>query len=121
MAAACASSPPPFTVRAAEFGKVRVPAGRPVVVALKAGERIPVVLDVNGEVVELAPNPSRLWLVAKRDFFVRFDGARVRTSLDGIHFDRRPEKPGSFRLGLGSDPAGGPRVDVAITTPVHAR
>jgi len=117
----CAASAPPVMVRAADFGKVPIPPGRPIVLAFTAGERIPVILDVSGEVVEIEPRPSRVWLVAKRDFFVRIAGSEVKTSLDGVHFDRRPKKPGTFRLGLGSDPSLGARVEVAITTPVHAR
>ncbi len=118
--AGCASSPPPFSIRGADFGKVPIPPGRPLVLAFKAGERIPVVLDVSGEVVDIEPRPTRVWLRANRDFFVRIDGAHVTTSLDGVHFEH-PRKPGSFRLGLASDPAGGAHVEVAIRTPVHAR
>lgn len=121
LALGCASTQPPIVIRAADLGKAPLFAGRPFVVAFKAGERLPVLLDVSGEIVELDPRPSRIWLVAKRDFFVLIDGARVRTSLDGVHFDRRPEKPGSFRFGIGSDPTNGPHVEVAIVTPVHAR
>jgi len=117
----CASSQPPVLIRSADLGKAPLLAGRPFVIAFKAGERLPVLLDVSGEIVELSPRPSRVWLVAKRDFFLRIDGTHITTSLDGVHFDRHPEKPGSFRFGLGADATNGPHVEVAIVTPVHAR
>ncbi|HTQ04841.1 MAG TPA: hypothetical protein VMI54_13340 [Polyangiaceae bacterium] len=119
--AGCAAAPPAFSLRAADFGKVPIPPGRPLVLAFKAGERVPVVLDVSGELVDIDPRPTRVWLTAKRDFFVRIDGSKVTTSLDGVHFDRRPAKPGTFRFGLASDPANGAHIEVAIVTPVHAR
>jgi hypothetical protein len=121
LALGCAARQPPVMIRAAELGKAPLLAGRPFVIAFKAGERLPVILDVSGEIVELDPRPSRVWLVAKRDFFVRIEGAHVTTSLDGVHFDRRPAKPGSFRFGLGRDATNGPHLEIAIVTPVHAR
>jgi hypothetical protein len=121
LALGCASSQPAVVIRSADLGKAPLLAGRPFVIAFKAGERIPVILDVSGEIIEVDPRPSRVWLVAKRDFFLRIDGARITTSLDGVHFDRRPAKPGSFRFGFGADAANGPHVEVAIVTPVHAR
>jgi hypothetical protein len=118
----CASSQPPVVIRAAEIGKVPSLVGkRPLVIAFKAGERLPVLLDVSGDIIEVEPRPSRIWLVAKRDFFLRIDGARLTTSLDGVHFDRHPAKPGSFRFGFGADATNGPHIEAAIVTPEHAR
>jgi hypothetical protein len=118
--AGCASSgASPVIVRASDFGRAAVPAGHPLVLAFKAGDRIPVDFDLSGEIIELTPRPSRLWLTAKRDFFLRIDGTKFKTSFDGVHFDR-PRQPGSFRIGLGPEPGGGPRVEVVVKTPVHA-
>jgi hypothetical protein len=107
-------------LRPADFGRTPVPAGHPVVIAFKAGDRIPIVCDVSGEIVEITPKPSELWLTAKRDFFLRMQGGKVQTSLDGVHYGH-PREPGSFRLGFRSKPSGGFEVEVSIHSPVHAR
>src|SRR3954463_13721598 len=91
------SAASPVVLRPAEFGRTPIPAGHPVVIAFKAGDRIPVIFDVTGEIVEITPRPSELWLTAKRDFFLRVHGAKIETSLDGVHFGR-PREPGSFRF-----------------------
>ena len=120
LAAGCASSgASPVELRATEFGRSPVPAGHPIVLAFKAGDRIPVVFDVTGEIVEITPRPSELWLTAKRDFFLRIDGSSLKTSLDGVHFGH-PRAPGSFRIGLGPEPGGGTKLEVSVKTPVHA-
>src|SRR3954469_5538762 len=101
-----ASAASPVVLRPAEFGRTPVPAGHPVVIAFKAGDRIPIICDVTGEIVEITPRPSELWLTAKRDFFLRVQGAKLQTSLDGVHYGHRRE-PGSFRFGISSKPSGG--------------
>jgi hypothetical protein len=117
----CASSPAsPVVLRPADFGRTQVPAGHPIVIAFKAGDRIPVVFDVTGEIIEITPRPSELWLTAKRDFFLRVGGSKLETSLDGVHYGH-PREPGSFRFGYASKPGGGFEVQVAIRTPVHAQ
>ena len=116
----CAASvASPVVLRPADFGRTPVPAGHPVVIAFKAGDRIPVIFDVSGEIVEVTPRPSELWLSAKRDFFLRVEGTKLQTSLDGVHYGH-PREPGSFRLGISSKPSGGFEVQVSIRTPVHA-
>jgi hypothetical protein len=114
-----ASTPEPVVVRASDFGRTSAPAGHPIVLAFKAGDRIPVVFDVTGEIVEVTPRPTTLWLTAKRDFFLRIDGSSLKTSLDGVHFGH-PRAPGSFRIGLGPEPGGGTKLEVSVKTPVHA-
>jgi hypothetical protein len=117
----CAGSPAsPVVLRPADFGRTPVPAGHPVVIAFKAGDRIPVIFDVTGEIIEITPRPSELWLTAKRDFFLRVEGAKLQTSLDGVHYGH-PREPGSFRFGISSKPSGGFEVQVSIRTPVHAQ
>lgn len=118
--AGCGASAPPVQIRASDFGRAQVPPGHPIVLAFKAGDRIPVVFDLSGEIVEVTPRPTELWLTAKRDFFLRIDGKGLKTSLDGVHFGH-PREPGSFRIGLGPRAGGGAEVDVSVHTPVHAR
>jgi hypothetical protein len=96
-------------------------AGSPVVLDFKAGDRIPVSIQVDGEIIETTPSPSAIWLTAKRDFSVRIQGSDIKTSLDGIHFDDKPAVPGRFQLGLGPAPEGGPKLSLQVTTPVHAK
>jgi hypothetical protein len=112
----------PFHVRAgAPPGTARPLPNQPIVVDFRAGDRIPVVIRVDGEVVETTPNPSTVWLSAKRDFSVRIRGSEVKTSLDGVSFDDKPAVPGHFQFGFELTLQGGPKVVVAITTPQHAK
>jgi len=95
--------------------------GQPLIIDFKAGERIPVSIQADGDVVETTPSPSTIWLTAKRDFSVRIRGAEIKTSLDGQHFDEKPAVPGHFQLGLEATREQGAKVVVRITTPVHAK
>ena len=95
--------------------------GQPLIIDFKAGEKIPVSIQADGEVVETTPSPSTIWLTAKRDFSVRIRGAEIKTSLDGVHFDEKPAVPGHFQLGLEATREAGAKVVVRITTPVHAK
>ena len=95
--------------------------GQPLIVDFKAGEKIPVSIQADGEVVETTPSPSTIWLTAKRDFSLRIRVAEIKTSLDGVHFDEKPAVPGHFQLGLEATREGGAKVIVRITTPVHAK
>jgi len=95
--------------------------GQPLIIDFKAGDRIPVSIQADGEVVETTPSPSTIWLTAKRDFSVRIRGAEIKTSLDGVHFDEKPAVPGHFQLGLEATRESGAKVVVRITTPVHAK
>ncbi len=96
-------------------------AKRPVILDFKAGDRIPVSIQIDGEIIETTPSPSQIWLTAKRDFSVRIRGSEIKTSLDGIHFDQKPASPGTFQLGLGPTPEGGPKISLHVTTPVHGK
>jgi len=95
--------------------------GQPLIIDFKAGERIPVSIQVDGEVVETTPSPSTIWLTAKRDFSVRIQGAEIKTSLDGLNFDQKPATPGHFQFGVESTREAGTKVVVRITTPVHSK
>jgi hypothetical protein len=95
--------------------------GQPLIIDFKAHDRIPVSIQVDGEVVETTPSPSTIWLTAKRDFSVRIRGSEIKTSLDGVHFDEKPAVPGHFQLGVGATREEGTRVVVRVTTPVHAK
>jgi len=121
--ASCAtSSVTPLRVRAS--GPTPWPPlreGQPLIIDFKAGERIPVSIQVDGDVVETTPNPSQVWLTAKRDFAVRIRGAEIKTSLDGQHFDEKPAVPGHFQFGVQATRETGAQVVVHITTPVHAK
>ena len=91
------------------------------IVEFKAGERIPVSIQVDGEILETTPSPSTIWLTVKRDFAVRINGAEIKTSLDGQHFDEKPRVPGHFQFGLQATRDGGAQVVAHVTTPVHAK
>lgn len=95
--------------------------GQPLIIDYKAGERIPVSIQVDGEIIETTPSPSTIWLTAKRDFSLRIHGADIKTSLDGVHFDEKPAVPGRFQFGLEATREGGAKVVVRVTTPVHAK
>jgi hypothetical protein len=111
----------PLRLRAGDWRQSTRPAPyQPVVLDFKAGDRIPVSIQVDGDVIETTPSPSVIWLTAKRDFSVRIRGSEIKTSLDGTHFDDKPARPGSFQLGLGPTAEGGPKLSLHVTTPVHA-
>ena len=96
-------------------------AGQPLIIDFKAGDRIPVSIQVDGEIIETTPSPSTIWLTAKRDFSVRINGTEIKTSLDGLHFDEKPAAPGQFQFGLEATREGGAKVVARVTTPVHAK
>jgi len=95
--------------------------GQPLIIDFKAHDRIPVSIQADGDIAETTPSPSTIWLTAKRDFSVRIQGAEIKTSLDGVHFDERPSAPGHFQFGLEATRERGARVVVRITTPLHAK
>ena len=95
--------------------------GQALIVDFKAGDRIPVNVHVDGEIVETEPLQSVFYLRAKRDFSVRIRGAEIKTSLDGRDFEAKPSVPGRFQLGLVATRDGEPMVIVNVTTPVHAK
>jgi len=95
--------------------------GQPLIIDFKAGDRIPMSIQVDGEIIESTPNPSTVWFTAKRDFSVRIRGAEIKTSLDGVHFDEKPAEPGHFQFGLEAKRESGAKVVVRVTTPVHAK
>src|SRR6478609_448917 len=95
--------------------------GQPLIIDFKAGDRIPVSIQADGEVVETTPSPTIVWLTAKRDFSVRIRGMDIKTSLDGVHFDEKPAVPGHFQIGIGATREEGVKGVVRVTTPVHAK
>jgi hypothetical protein len=94
--------------------------GRPVIVEFAAGDRIPVELVVDGEVVATEPATATFALVAKRTFFLRIRGQELKTSFDGESFDAKAAAPGAFRIGLEKTTEKGPVLSVRIITPVHS-
>ena len=115
----CAHTPEPYRIRYADLGRqiANYDARSPLVVEFQAGDRIPVNFAFTGEDFELAPARPALEFVAKRHCFVRFSQDGVRVSEDGVHFDEKPRRPGSFRFGLGAQRGEQPRLDVAIAMP----
>lgn len=89
----------------------------PLVVEFQEGDRVPVVFDFSGEDFRLEPQRPPLELIAKRHIFVRFAMDGVRTSLDGVEFDRKPRVPGSFRFGLRAVKGEPTRFEIAIVAP----
>lgn len=122
-ASACAHTEvAPLRLRAGDFRpSTRTAPGQAIILDFKAGDRVPVTIQVGGEVVETTPSPSVVWLTAKRDFSLRIRGGELKTSLDGVHFDEKPAAPGRFQVALQATPEGGPKLAVSITTPVHGR
>lgn len=95
--------------------------GQPLIIDFKAGDRIPISIQVDGEVVETTPSPTVVWLTAKRDFSLRIRGAELKTSLDGVHFEEKPAVPGHFQMGVSATREEGVKGVVHVTTPVHAK
>lgn len=119
---ACAHSVAPLRVRAADSSHwPPLAQNQPLIIDFKAGERIPVTISVDGEIIQTTPNPSTIWLTAKRDFSVRVQGTEIKTSLDGSHFDDKPALPGRFQLGIQAKRDTGAQVIVNVVTPVHAK
>ena len=111
----------PLRVSANAPGPWPLREGQPLIIDFKARDRIPVSIQVDGEIIETTPSPSTIWLTAKRDFSVRIQGAEIKTSLDGVHFDEKPAMPGHFQFGVGATREQGARVVIRVTTPVHAK
>jgi len=112
----------PLRLRAGDFRPTtRLVPGQALILAFKAGERIPATIVVDGEVVETTPSPSVVWLTVKRDFWLRIQGREIKTSLDGVHFDQKPAAPGRFQVGITATRDSGPKVSVSIVTPVHGK
>jgi len=117
---------PPFRLSASDWGAAargtgpRAAPGQPIIVDFKTGDRLPVIIQVDGEIVETTPTLSTVWLTAKRDFSVRLSGSEIKISLDGVHFDDKPAAPGRFQFGWSLTPEGG-KIVAHVTTPRHAR
>jgi hypothetical protein len=110
----------PLRVRASDsrhWGSAAL--GHPLIVDFKAGERIPVSIQIDGEILATTPSPSVIWLTVQRDFSVRIQGTDIKTSLDGVHFDDKPDVPGHFQFGLQATRDADLQVVVHLTTPVH--
>jgi hypothetical protein len=117
----CAHTVTPLRVRADSTPWPARAPDQPLIIDYKAGERIPVTIQVDGEIIQTTPNPSTIWLTAKRDFSVRVQGAEIKTSLDGTHFDDKPAVPGHFQLGIQAERNTGAGVVLTVVTPVHAK
>ena len=120
--AACAPALEPLRIRASDLGKGTAPidsTGRPVIVEFQVGDTVPLDFTFAGEMVELVPEKPALVLRVRQHFFARIDGKGLKTSLDGLDFDRRPAAPGRFQFGFGVT-AAGPKVDIHVETPRHS-
>jgi hypothetical protein len=117
---------PPFRLSASDWGAAarstgaRAAPGQPIIVDFKKGDRLPVIIQVDGDVAETTPALTTVWLTAKRDFSVRLSAGEIKTSLDGIHFDDKPAAPGRFQLGWALTPEEGGRIVAHVTTPRHS-
>jgi hypothetical protein len=116
----------PFRLSASDWGAAaratgaRAAPGQPIIVDFKKGDRLPVIIQVDGDIAETTPALTTVWLTAKRDFSLRLSGAEIKTSLDGVHFDDKPSAPGRFQLGWRLTPEDGGKIVVHVTTPEHA-
>jgi hypothetical protein len=71
----------------------------PIVLRFEAGDRIPVEVDLNSQLMHTDKRPLPFEVVATRRFYVLIDpDFHVRTSLDGRDFEARPKN--AFQLGL---------------------
>jgi len=119
--AGCAHAPEPVRVRLDTLGKLGPVDLRehPLVLEVREGDVIPIDLVFESELAELTPAAPGLSFRARKPFFLRMSGDGLAVSLDGVHFNEHPAKPGSFRLGLGVHKEGA-RFDVHVRTPTHA-
>lgn len=114
----CAPRIPPREVRLADIGKGGpLLPGQALIVEVEEGDTIPLTFSLRGPFITTPEDAPPIPLRAKRHFFLRIDGDGLRASADGKHFDERPVKPGSFRIGLGATKEG-VRATIAIETPV---
>jgi len=118
---ACAASPAPRTVRAAEIGKLGPLApGQPLVIQFEPGDTIPLHVAVEGALLRTDPDAAPVRVHVLRRFFLRIDGDGMRTSLDGRSFDEDPATRGAFSVGFGASPRG-TEGRITIRTPTPAR
>ena len=109
---ACGGSMPDVRpVTLAELGKGGAPT-LPLVIQLKAGDRIPLQVQVSGDLVESTPAEAGPMLTVKRTFFVVLtEGSPPRISLDGQTLARAP---GTLSIGLGVTKDKGPLATVSL-------
>lgn len=94
--------------------------GRPVVLEFQPGDHLPVELSIAGQGFALVPEHPPLELVAKQRMYLRIWKDGLKTSLDPQGFDRKPKKPGTFRLGFWLARGQPAKLDIAVTEPERA-
>lgn len=116
----CAPSVPPRTVRLADLGKSEpLLPGQALIIEVQEGDTIPLSFSLEGPFIATPAEAKPIPLRAKRHFFLRMDENGLRASADGLHFDTKPVKPGSFRMGFGASKEGA-RATIVIRTPIPA-
>jgi hypothetical protein len=117
--AACAATPEPRVVRAADLGELgAVSPGQPLVVVFERGDKIPLTFRVGGPLVATPDGLAPISLEVKRRFYLRITEDGVATSLDGKRFGD-VVSPGTFAIGVGATKEGA-LATVEITTPTLA-
>lgn len=115
---ACAATPEPRFVRAADLGKMGPLApGQPLVIELQEGDVIPLRVTLDGPFVKTPEEAPLIPLRVARRFFLRIDGDGMKSSADGKNFDWKAIKPGTFSVGVGATRAGGIEAHISIKTP----
>lgn len=116
----CAPKIPPRVVALSDIGKGGpLLPGQALIVEIQEGDTIPLVFSLRGPFLTTPDDAPPIPLRAKQHFFLRIDERGFRASADGLHFDDKPVKPGSFQIGLGASKEG-VRATIAIETPVPA-
>lgn len=121
---ACAASPPPVRVKAADFraleGLDLRTLERPVVVELAPGDTLPIDVGVEGDLVRTAEPTAPIVVTVRERFFVEISKGGIRTSRDGTFRDAATS-PGSLAFGLGLSRERGLRASLSLRMPAHAR
>jgi hypothetical protein len=116
----CATPPAPVRLSFAELRArpaLALDGRAPVIVELAPGDRLPIQFTFTSESFALEPAHPEMVLVATRRCFVRLAADGVRVSADGVTFDEKPRRPGSFRAGLSAAPGAAPHIEIAVEAP----
>jgi hypothetical protein len=120
-ATACGSSLPPRVVRVRDLPAavpIRVEPGQALVLEFDEGDTIPLHFSLDGNLASTPADTPPIPLRIKRHFFLKIDGKKVTTSVDGVHFGE-PRRPGTFRFGVEAHPESGVTAEMRIVTPEH--
>lgn len=117
---ACAATPAPRFVRAADLDKIApISLDRPLVVEFEKGDTLPLRFKLDGPFLKTPDEAPLLSLRVVRHFYLRIDKSGLRASTNGKDFDSKPATPGRFRAGFGV--VDGKTIsEISISTPVPA-